>query len=146
MMKIFRRPMKCRCVFVNFNKDKSVPRNSLHITCELNKYVHSCNQNDASFCTIWCEFSAIRNHLYAPFKFSFQSPERSLLIKLLMVDLVPAPRTGVYWSKPHDKALWASKLNKWSCGGCEALYWWDCCAYLFHEYVEDSRNAAAQVV
>lgn len=45
----FRRHTKCRCVFVDFNKDKSVPQNSLYITSELNKYVHSCNSHFATF-------------------------------------------------------------------------------------------------
>lgn len=75
---------------MNFNKDKSVAQNSLHITSELNKYVYSCNPH---FAQLHVKFFAIRNKLYAPFKFSFQRPGRSLLIKLLMVDLVLA---GVY--------------------------------------------------
>lgn len=45
----FRRHAKCRCVFVNFNKDKSVPQNSLHNTSELNKNVFSCNPQFAQF-------------------------------------------------------------------------------------------------
>lgn len=52
--------MKCRCVFVHFNKDKSVPQNSFHITCELNKY--SCHPHFAQFDVNFPQFETNFTH------------------------------------------------------------------------------------
>lgn len=41
--------IKCRCVFVNFNEEKSVPQHSLYITSELNKCAYSCDPHFTQF-------------------------------------------------------------------------------------------------
>lgn len=134
---------------VDFNRDMIIPQISLHIFWELNGQAHSCLALILLHTsTIWFEMLpqtfAIWDELNL--KFSFQKPE--LVLEPCWLNLswwtltVHEPRSGVCCSKPHDKAPWASKLNQWSCGGCEALYWWDCSTKTWQTLLKQPRRVS----